>query len=442
MDNPGTHLEKAGLQKKLVLLAALFTGLYCLILLPLFYIQIIRAAHSQVSLFGQSLSLQLAEQVRQPLLSEDAISLQVILDNLVNHAPLVKRAAVLTPDERIFAESKIASLTENTLIHGTFTRPLSLSNSPGWQVQIALDPNPTRAKLLTIYWSVSSLGLLLCMALLYGAQRIGKNIALRLEQLRDCLPGDDSISALDEISLLEKRIKPLLIKAPTNQSTDHVRENTQSCCLAVRCTNLPQLQAHLTRANFERLLKRFDDILSCTSDLFKGLRLSGTKNCVYLQFSTQDNDENYILRAISCHLALVELQQEQASDAGTGLVLSSALALSPEWDNDASRFIQDTLTEQALDKLASTSTLADAWQLLIDDATKTKIPAEAGIYCEELAGATENSKEQFLFADLGVEQQALFERQLAYLRNQLSENEQAHWQQPSADNPLISAVAS
>jgi len=74
-----------------------------------------------------------------------------------------------------------------------------------------------------------------------------------------------------------------------------------------------------------------------------------------------------------------------------------------------------------------------------------EIPAEAGIYFEALAGASTNSSsgsEAFLFADLGSEQQSLFERQLAYLRNQLSENDQPHWQHSTSANPLLSAVSS
>ncbi|RLA35757.1 MAG: hypothetical protein DRQ64_10585, partial [Gammaproteobacteria bacterium] len=184
-------------------------------------------------------------------------------------------------------------------------------------------------------------------------------------------------------------------------------------------------------------------------ELFKGERLSGANNCVYLRFEATTNDSNFLLRAITSHLALVELQREQANDEGAGLILSSALAIEPmhkgDDTNDNCQFMQDTAAEATFEQLAATSLLADPWQLLTDETAKTKIPAEAGIYFEALAGAgtnTSSASEAFLFADLGSEQQALFERQLAYLRNRLSENDQPHWQHSASGNPLISAIGS
>jgi hypothetical protein len=102
--------------------------------------------------------------------------------------------------------------------------------------------------------------------------------------------------------------------------------------------------------------------------------------------------------------------------------------------------MQDTAAEATFAQLSATSLLADPWQLLTHETVKTKIPAEAGIYFEALAGASDNASqtsETFLFADLGSEEQALFERQLAYLRNRLSENEEPHWQPSTSGNPLI-----
>jgi len=176
--------------------------------------------------------------------------------------------------------------------------------------------------------------------------------------------------------------------------------------------------------------------------------LSGANNCVYLRFVATAGDSDFLLRAISSHLALVELQREQANNEGAGLILSSALAIEPmpgaEDSNDNCQFMQDTAAEAALEQLAATSLLADPWQLLTNETAKTKIPAEAGIYFDALAGASTNSSsasEAFLFADLGSEQQALFERQLAYLRNRLSENDQAHWQHSASGNPLINIAS-
>ena len=453
MDTLNEHLKKIGLQKKLTLSAALLSLLYCLLVLPLLYFQLSSQAESQAQLFGQTMSHQLLGQVRQPLLNQDAVSLQVVLDNLVMHTAMVKQAAVFKPDDSLFAESVDTTPAANSASSDFFKQALKLANGANWQIQLTLDPSSIQQQAMTIFWSVSALGLLLCALMLYWTQHLGSDISARLQKLVVCLPGDEADTGAniedDEISRLEKRIQPLLLKPVTIVSKPDASEPAlESCCLAIRCINLLQLQAHLSHDNLHRVLKRFDDIIATTGELFKGERLSGANNCVYLRFDATSNDSNFLLRAISSHLALVELQREQANDEGAGLILSSALAIDPmHKGNDANgscQFMQDTAAEATFEQLSSTSLLADPWQLLTNDMAKTKIPAEAGIYFEALAGASTNTSstsEAFLFTDLGSEQQALFERQLAYLRNRLSENDQPHWQHSAAGNPLINIAS-
>lgn len=453
MNTLSEHLKKNGLQNKLTLSAALLSLLYCLLILPLLYFQLNSLAASQAQLFGQTMARQLLGQVRHPLLNQDAVSLQVVLDNLVVHTAMVKQAAVFTPDNILFAESVEASPGANSANSEVFKQALKLANGANWQVQLTIDPSGIQQQMMTIFWSVSAPGLVLCTLMLYWTRRLGNNISTRLQNLVTCLPGDEANTVAntkdDEISRLEKRIEPLLLKPATIICEPDARELAlESCCLAIRCINLPQLQAHLSHDNLHRVLKRFDDIIATTGELFKGERLSGANNCVYLRFEATTNDSNFLLRAISSHLALAELQREQANDEGAGLILSSALVIDPLCKGDdvsrSCQFMQDTATEATFKQLSATSLLADPWQLLTNDTVKTKIPAEAGIYFDALAGASKNASstsEAFLFTDLGREQQALFERQLAYLRNRLSENDQPHWQHSAPGNPLINIAS-
>ncbi|MEZ0122415.1 MAG: hypothetical protein AB9Q17_03570 [Candidatus Reddybacter sp.] len=452
MSTLNEHLKKIGLQKKLTLSAALLSLLYCLLILPLLYFQLSSQAESQAQLFGQTISRQLLGQVRQPLLNQDAVSLQVVLDDLVVHTAMVKQAAVFKPDNSLFAES-VETSAANAASHNVFKQALTLANEENWQILLTLDPSGIQQQLMTIFWSVCALGLLLCAVMQYWAQCLGNDISVRLQKLVACLPGDEAGTEVntedDEISRLEKRIEPLLLRPPTIVSKPEARVPAlESCCLAIRCINLPQLQAHLSHDNLHRVLKRFDDIIATTGELFKGERLSGANNCVYLRFDATADDSNFLLRAITSHLALVELQREQANDEGAGLILSSALAIDPmhkgDGANGSCQFMRDTAAEATHEQLSATSLLADPWQLLTNQSAKTKIPAEAGIYFEVLAGAGTNASsasEALLFTDLGSEQQALFERQLAYLRNRLSENDQPHWQHSATGNPLINIAS-
>ncbi len=449
MDTLHKHLKKMGLQKKLALPVALLSLLYCLLILPLLYFQLSSQTKSHTTLFGETVSHQLLGQVRQPLLHQDAVSLQVVLDNLVAHTAMVKEAAVFKPDNSLFAESVGTLPISNSVSRKVFIQPLTLANGENWRVQLTLDPSNIHQQAMTIFWSVGALVLLLGVFILHWTKGLGNDISARLRNLAACLPGDEAGQQRnredDEISRLEQLIQPLLLKpANTGSEPKETEPALESCCLAIRGINLPQLQAHLSHDNLRRVLKRFDDIIASTSELFKGERLSGANNCVYLRFVATADDSNYLLRAISSHLALAELQREQANEEGAGLILSSALAIEPTHKEEAAngncRFMQDTAAEATFTELAATSLLADPWQLLTHETVKTKIPAEAGIYFEALVGASDNANqtnETFLFADLGSEEQALFERQLAYLRNRLSENEEPHWQPSTSGNPLI-----
>ena len=451
MNTLNAHLKKMGLQKKFMLSAALFSFFYCLLVLPLLYFQLNSQTELQTKLLGEAMNHQLADQVRQPLLQQDAVSLQVILDNLVVHTGMIKQAAVFKPDKSLFAESLDTAPVSKAVSRDVFNQTLTLANGENWQIQITLDPGDIQHQAMTIFWSISALGFLLCALLLYWASRLGNDISARLQNLTACLPsgetGTEANTDADEISRLEKRIEPLLLRPASTDSELRATEPVlESCCLAIRGINLPQLQAHLSHDNLLRVLKRFDDIITTISELFKAERLSGANNCVYLRFVATADDSNFLLRAISSHLALAELQREQANEEGAGLILSSALAIDPihkgdeDAANDSCRFMQDTAAETTFAQLSATSLLADPWQLLTHETVKTKIPAEAGIYFEALVGASDNANqtnETFLFADLGSEEQALFERQLAYLRNRLSENEEPHWQPSTSGNPLI-----
>ncbi len=140
MDTIIKHFKKVGIQKKLTLFAALLSLLFCLLILPLLYFQIVSLAKSQVQLFGQTMSRQLLGQVRQPLLNEDAVSLQVVLDNLVKNTPIIKQATVFKPGNHLFAESVEPSSLARLVTHEIFKQELNLPNASNWQVQLALDP--------------------------------------------------------------------------------------------------------------------------------------------------------------------------------------------------------------------------------------------------------------------------------------------------------------
>ena len=98
-----------------------------------------QAMQQQANAIGQSLIEQTAASAKEPLVSNDALSLNVLLNELVKN-PLVAHAVIYSVDNRILAESgsrPVQGLLGDT--DGIYSVPITFQEVIAGQLRISLD---------------------------------------------------------------------------------------------------------------------------------------------------------------------------------------------------------------------------------------------------------------------------------------------------------------
>ncbi|RLA46754.1 MAG: hypothetical protein DRR06_04325 [Gammaproteobacteria bacterium] len=414
--------SSAGVQHKLMLPAAGFSLVVGLFLLPALWFYLDGLGQQQSDKLGQALVTQLADQVRQPLLHNDTISLQFVVNDLVRNTDAVLHAAVYNTEDKLQVQGASKQYREGNRA-SVYAHQITLENSTAGQARLTIDSATIKSDLLVLFWSTLYAWLLLSSILCIGLHFVGRRISKRLVRIISGLPthsksiGNDEISN-DEIGQLEANIKPLLIKPLLTKPESCVNDDEEilSLTLTIRCENIERLQAQLSQENYRRLLTNFDAVTDCAAKLYDAARLAGSQHCIHLRFYSNGNISNALLRAISSYLAITEILKASAPRAGAELRLCGALGETGTQTSET-RFSQDHQQELALQKLVKTTALADSWQLLIQASLLDDAAHKSVFNCEPLP----NAADQMLFMSLATEQQTTLTGQLTYLHSLLPE---------------------
>ncbi|WP_422420705.1 histidine kinase [Pseudomonas sp. GZD-222] len=163
-----------------VLLVALALVIYACVM----GLQFKQAMHEQADALGQSLTTQTATSATELLVSNDILSLNVLLGNLVKN-PLVAHAAIYSVDNRILAEA--GQRPKNGLLgeaEGLYQTKITFQDVTAGQLRISLDMSQFQQPLTISLQSMGILaGILLALALAMSL-RLGRYISTPLLQLR------------------------------------------------------------------------------------------------------------------------------------------------------------------------------------------------------------------------------------------------------------------
>ncbi|KJS09018.1 MAG: hypothetical protein VR73_03635 [Gammaproteobacteria bacterium BRH_c0] len=384
-----------------LIIYTVFTGLLLTVVLK---VQLWQLADEEQNALGQALVAQLVESVRQPLMDEDVISIQVILDNLVSDTPQVGRASVSTAGNRLLAQSQGQIASGEKL--SQHTAPITLDNTITGQIRVELQSAGFFLRYDTLlWWTLASWGLttlILALWLVVATLRFSRRLA-RINASLLSAPAEDG-HHLDELTLLEKRLEPLLADGSNQQAPEHDRH----CILALSLSNLPRLRAQLNTSHFNSILNIIDQRLEQAKNLFRGVRLSAQSNAIFVQFSTLANEEEHLLHAVSCGAALMTLCRELEQDEG--LPLELRLAIAPFSPPEDSRWGTDLCLEDTIEHLVELLQVANPWEMLIDRALITQDELS---FCDT---DPLSSCPAELFRGFTPQQQLTHERQVDFLR--------------------------
>lgn len=181
-----------------------------------------QAMQQQADALGQSLITQTAASATELLVSNDILSLNVLLNNLVKN-PLVAHAAIYSIDQRILAEA--GSRPKQSLLgatEGLYSTPITFQEVIAGHLRISLDMQQFQQPMMISLQSMGLISLILLILALYFSLRLGRQISTPLLQLRVWLrdpdnpaPGAELQNELGDLARdLEERLVPEKPPAP------------------------------------------------------------------------------------------------------------------------------------------------------------------------------------------------------------------------------------
>ncbi|MDB5981662.1 MAG: histidine kinase, region [Pseudomonas sp.] len=211
-----------------VILVALALVIYACVM----GLQFKQAMHEQADALGQALTTQTATSATELLVSNDILSLNVLLGNLVKN-PLVAHAAIYSVDNRILAEA--GQRPKNGLLgeaEGLYEIKISFQDVVAGHLRISLDMTQFQQPMTISLQSMGILsGILLALALALSL-RLGRYISTPLLQLRVWLRDIDehtpATDRQDEIGDLARQLHASFAPEPVHVPEPEYREDEQA----------------------------------------------------------------------------------------------------------------------------------------------------------------------------------------------------------------------
>lgn len=208
-----TPLRRVSIASRITSYTFLIIAMCLIAFVWLMHTQLKWSVQQQADALGQSLLKQTSMTAESALSANDALSLAVLLRELVNN-PYVKHAAIYSVDNRVLAEAGLrpkSSIAEQ----GFYSQQLSFQDVIAGTLHLHIDINKLREPLQTSLQSMAVLGAVLLVLAIFLSMHLARSIALPLQHLSNWLinpvPPAPHTQRPDEIGLLARQLNEYFI---------------------------------------------------------------------------------------------------------------------------------------------------------------------------------------------------------------------------------------
>jgi|TARA_B110000503_G_scaffold5724_1_gene7900 uncharacterized membrane protein affecting hemolysin expression len=346
-----------------VIFSLIFASLSAIIL----SIELDSITNEQENYLGQTLSLQLAKVAQNSIINQDQLSLQIEIDDILTIEG-VEHVAVHDAAKKLLAKAT-KSANRTPLSSNTYTSTITIENATAGYVLVQFDQEFFAAYFQTLRLEIAFLFASIFLVLIYLSAKIGKSLSSRLNHLIQQLPGDDK-EAMDELSALEYRLKPLIATRKENQQPYTEQGVEDYALLAIACKNLTILKTRVNPEHLESVMSQFDVLVNDATDIYGATRLSAGQRSIYLKFKGKSEYGDHTLRALYCATAIHALSKKLLDTQGIKLEIASAISNDIK-KHSRSQILNESHCEVHLNSLQLMLEQAVDGEILLDAPTKS-----------------------------------------------------------------------
>lgn len=396
MLNKFLHLPLAS---KIALLSAGACLLCCLLLVFASHQGNRQLIRHSTELFGESQVQQLSRDASNPLVKGDKLSLQSLLNKLVE-SPMVNHGAIYDVDSRTVAAAGMAGSGPS------FSAAITFQDSIAGYAVIIFDPFAQQQQASRLTWKLIALAATLAgivfLAGLIPARLVSATLSDLSQIARTPLSRRSANTQVayrgeDELKQLARDIVTGQSQQTSAQPAMKLSSNSTAAILLLEIIGQPESTAPTPTDAIGKLLQQIKTVCS----LYKGEVTACRSNCLGIYFYFEDDEKSYPFRALCCAFLLRQWLQLQPPAAPIRMTL---LLQTDCKNNIGNALLHQQEVDQSLQLVATTN------QQLVTTADFFQHPS-----IEPRVEVTAINKQFFTIDQLRQPYRELLEQQLATL---------------------------
>ncbi len=341
--------------------------------------QISKVSQEQAKNLGEILVQQTALSSRDSLISNDRLSLNVILTQLTQ-SPVVAQASIYSKDDQRLAKTASARYNPNEE-YTKFTATIDYSDEIVGKLYLELDTRQLREPVHNALWTFIGVALLLALTGTVVAWNYARSRQMHLRrcimQLIDMGDGNTAYSHTinDEVAQLSTQLAYLATKleenkrantpppapaapaepvvapepAPVIETLPKQNLPREAVVLALRITNFNQLHRELGQNGMITLLEQQLPYIRQAAKLNNGKLEYSAEGNAYISFSKKYGADPAIFKAICCAYLIENLFAQLQAEGMDGLTVSQGIStINPQTPGENHPSLSDAATSQAL----------------------------------------------------------------------------------------------